>query len=203
MENWLTLLFVLLFGAVLISPRFFDKRRAAVYAYQYTITTLGILFFGYWFGKDYVAEKLGGVSRVTIINKLPQPLDFYVLTVQNKGKNLKTLHSGTIRPEHFREENLSLRKADFIALAGYQGEDNLVYYEEFPSKKGENPMVLTAESYRISNNAAADRASRQLAGQLSHLNKDAVYIALCLLLIFMNIVLLLRRRPKLVQPNIT
>lgn len=203
MENWLTLLFVLLFGAVLISPRFFDKRRAAVYAYQYAVTTLGILFFGYWFGKDYVAEKLGGVSRITVINKLPQPLDFYVLTSQNKGKNVKVIHSGNIRPEHFREENLSLRKADFIALAGYQGKDNLVYYEEFPSKKAKGEAVLTAESYRISDNAAADRASELVSGQLSHLNKDAVYMALCLLLIFMNIVLLLRRRPKLVEPNIT
>lgn len=203
MENWLTLLFVLLFGSVLVSPRFFAKRKNAVYTYQYTVTALGILFFAYWFGKDFIVKKLGGVSQVTVINKLPQPLDFYLVTSQDKGQKLTAVHSGNIRPEHFREENLSLAGRDSVALAGFQGADNLVYYEQFPLKKGEKSLVLTAESYRISNTSASERATSLVTAQLNKTGAYAVYMALCLLLLFMNIVLLLRPSPKLAKPNVT
>lgn len=79
--------------------------------------------FTYWFIKKSVIGVVSNSLSLQVINKLPQPLDFYVINLNNLDKNtpLETKHIGKIRPEYYRIEYLKMTKSDEYWIAGYLG----------------------------------------------------------------------------------
>lgn len=155
-----------------------------------------VVFYGFYFVKDNVVQYADNLMEVKVINKLPQPLDFHVIRVKReKDKDTEYVqkHSGKIRPQHYRSEYLNMEKSNEFWIVGFLSKRELVYFTQHSVPSGNTTQVVEIHNYINQSQKLSSRASNLIEERkLDHIS-TSVYISLGLLLLFINIVLLIRR----------
>lgn len=174
------------------------KGKGAEWAKLFRIVTIIFSFsiFTYWFIKKSTIGIVENSVALQVINKLPQPLDFYVLTLNDTevGKVIDTKHLGTIRPEYYRIEYLKMDKSDEYWVVGYLGKKNLVYFSQNSVPNKNIDQMIEVQNYIIQSSKLSDMAKKQIEAYNHENVKLGIWITLDFLLLFLNIMLFLRKR---------
>ena len=161
-----------------------------------TITISAAAYFTFWFVEKSVSPFLENSLAVQVINYLPQPLDFYIIRVQddNGVQSYSSIHLGQIRPEYFRIEYLNMQKSDEFWVAGYIGKEKMVYFSQIAVPNKNEDKIVEVRNY-INHSLKLSAIAADNVSKLKYDNiKLSIWVTLDLLLIFLNAVLLLRRR---------
>lgn len=143
-----------------------------------------------------VSQFLENSLAVQVINYLPQPIDFYIIRVQddNGVQSYSSKHLGQIRPEYFRIEYLNMQKSDEFWVAGYIGKEKMVYFSQIAVPNKNEDKIVEVRNY-INHSLKLSAIAADNVSKLKYDNiKLSIWVTLDLLLIFLNAVLLLRRR---------
>jgi len=145
-----------------------------------------------------VSQFLENSLAVQVINYLPQPIDFYIIRIQDGEKETKYLskHVGQIRPEYFRIEYLNMQKSNEFWVAGYIGKNKLVYFSQVAVPNKNEDKIIEVKNY-INNSLKLSAIATEKIEELKYDNiKLSIWVTLDLLLIFLNTVLLFRSSKK-------
>lgn len=193
------LLAVMLSVALFLSV--FRRGRFVVWAKAFRIVAVSVTMgiFTYLFIKKSVDHFLADSLAVQLINKLPFPLDFYIVKVDKEAEGsarYETRHVGKIRTQYYRIDYLQMAASDEYWVVGYMGQKNLVYFSQHAVPNKNQDQIIEVRNYIVQSSKLADRAKSQI-DELKLANiKTAIWITLDLLLLFLNLALLLRRRHK-------
>ena len=160
------------------------------------ITISATAYFTFWFVEKSVSQFLENSLAVQVINYLPQPIDFYIIRVQddNGVQSYSSKHLGQIRPEYFRIEYLNMQKSDEFWVAGYIGKEKMVYFSQIAVPNKNEDKIVEVRNY-INHSLKLSAIAADNVSKLKYDNiKLSIWVTLDLLLIFLNAVLLLRRR---------
>ncbi|WP_082504553.1 MULTISPECIES: hypothetical protein [unclassified Chryseobacterium] len=192
----LSLVFVLLVLSLFLSK--VKKGRAGELAKLFRVLSLvfGISLFTYWFIKKSTVRIVDHSVSLQLINKLPQALDFYLIKVNSidGSRSLETSHVGRIRPEYFRVEYLNMKNSDEYWVAGYLGKKNLVYFSQHSVPNKNMDQMIEVQNY-INQSEKLSAVAKKEIEEDNYQNMHAgIWVTLNLLLIFLNLVLILRKR---------
>jgi len=188
-----------IFWALVISLLLYKIRRGkgAEWAKLFRIVTVvfSISIFTYWFIKKSAVGIVEDSVTLQVINKLPQPLDFYVITLNDAevGKMTDTKHIGKVRPEYYRIEYLKMDKSDEYWIVGYLGK-NLVYFSQHSLPNKNIDQIVETRNYINQSVKLSDLAKKQIETYNYENTKVGIWITLDFLLLFLNIMLLIRRK---------
>ncbi|QIG89436.1 hypothetical protein G6R40_07020 [Chryseobacterium sp. POL2] len=190
------LIFLLLCVALVLS--LYKKGRFAVISkiFRFVIVMGSIAYFTYLFIEKSLSQFLENSMAVQVINHLPQPLDFYIIRVSDAENTKKYMskHVGKIRPDFYRIEYLNMQKSNEFWIAGYLNKSRLVYFSQHAVPAGDKDQIVEVRNYINQSQKLSGIASDQV-GILKYDNmKISIWITLDLLLIFLNSVLLFRRK---------
>ena len=160
------------------------------------ITISAAAYFTFWFVEKSVSQFLENSLAVQVINYLPQPIDFYIIRVQddNGVQSYSSIHLGQIRTEYFRIEYLNMLKSDEFWVAGYIGKEKMVYFSQIAVPNKNEDKIVEVRNY-INHSLKLSAIAADNVSKLKYDNiKLSIWVTLDLLLIFLNAVLLLRRR---------
>lgn len=160
------------------------------------ITVSAAAYFTFWFVEKSVSQFLENSLAVQVINYLPQPIDFYIIRVQDDDgiQNYSSKHVGQIRPEYFRIEYLNMQKSDEFWVAGYIGKDKMVYFSQIAVPNKNEDKIVEVRNY-INHSLKLSAIAADNVSKLKYDNiKLSIWVTLDLLLIFLNAVLLFRGR---------
>ncbi|AZA80433.1 hypothetical protein C1637_23140 [Chryseobacterium lactis] len=154
-----------------------------------------VSFFAYWFIKKSAVAFVDNSVGLQVVNKLPQTLDFYLINVNKVDKNsaLEPKHIGKIRPEYYRVEYLKMDKSDEYWIAGYLGKKNLVYFSQHSVPNKNIDQIVEVQNYINQSMKLSDAAKKQVDAYNYENTKLGIWITLDFLLLFLNLVLLLRK----------
>jgi hypothetical protein len=190
------LIFWALFFSLILSK--VKRGRGAEWAKIFRIITLvfSISFFTYWFIKKSSVGIVKDSVALQVINKLPQPLDFYVIILNNSDANkiIETKHIGNIRPEYFRIEYLTMDTSDEYWVVGYLGKKNLVYFSQHSLPNKNIDQIIEVQNYINQSARLSDLAKKQVEAYNYENVKVGIWVTLDFLLLFLNLVLLVRKR---------
>jgi len=152
--------------------------------------------FTYWFIKKSVIGVVSNSLSLQVINKLPQPLDFYVINLNNLDKNtlLETKHIGKIRPEYYRIEYLKMTKSDEYWIAGYLGKKNLVYFSQHSVPNKNMDQMIEVQNYINQSEKLSAIAKKEIEEDNYQNMLMGIWVTLCFLLLFLNFVLLVKKK---------
>jgi len=188
-------IFVIFFASVFSLILF---KVAAKWAKLFRIFTLvfSISIFTYWFIKKSAIGVVNNSVALQIINKLPQTLDFYVINQNDseKGGILEAKHIGKIRPEYYRIEHLKMDKSDEYWVIGYLGKKNLVYFSQHSVPNKNIDQIIEVQNYINQSLKLSDEAKQQIDAYNHENIKLGIWISLDFLLLFLNLILLLRKK---------
>lgn len=174
------------------------KGKAAEWAKLFRIVAVvfSISIFTYWFIKKSVVGIVEDSVALQVINKLPQPLDFYVVILNDSeaGKIIETKHIGNIRPEYYRIEYLKMDKSDEYWIVGYLGKKNLVYFSQHALPNKNIDQIIEIQNYINQSVKLSDLAKKQVEAYNYENIKVGIWITLDFLLLFLNLVLLARKK---------
>jgi hypothetical protein len=160
------------------------------------ITISAATYFTFWFVEKSVSQFLENSLAVQVINYLPQPIDFYIIRVQDENgiQNYSSKHVGQIRPEYFRIEYLNMQKSDEFWVAGYIGKDKMIYFSQIAVPNKNEDKIVEVRNY-INHSLKLSAVAADNVSKLKYDNiKLSIWVTLDLLLIFLNAVLLFRGR---------
>lgn len=171
--------------------------RLAKWAKLFRILTVvfSISIFTYWFIKKSAVGFVDNSVGLQVVNKLPQTLDFYVINVNGHDKNgaLESKHIGKIRPEYYRIEHLKMDKSDEYWIVGYLGKKNLVYFSQHSVPNKNMDQIVEVQNY-INQSVKLSEAARKQVDSYNYENtKLGIWVTLDFLLLFLNLVLILRK----------
>lgn len=171
--------------------------RMAKWAKLFRIVTVvfSVSIFTYWFIKKSAVGFIDNSVGLQVINKLPQTLDFYVINVNNLEKNgvLESKHIGKIRPEYYRIEYLKMDKSNEYWIVGYLGKKNLVYFSQHSVPNKNIDQIVEVQNYINQSLKLSEAAKKQVDAYNYENTKLGIWVALDLLLLFLNLVLILRK----------
>ncbi|WP_082474548.1 hypothetical protein [Chryseobacterium sp. Leaf201] len=174
------------------------KGKAAEWAKLFRIVTVifSISIFTYWFVKKSAVGIVEDSVALQVINKLPQPLDFYVVTLNDSetGKIIETKHIGKVRPEYYRIEYLKMDRSDEYWIVGYLGKKNLVYFSQHALPNKNIDQIIEIQNYINQSVKLSDLAKKQVEAYNYENIKVGIWITLDFLLLFLNLVLLVRKK---------
>ncbi|UZT99727.1 hypothetical protein ODZ84_09220 [Chryseobacterium fluminis] len=174
------------------------KGKTAEWARLFRIATLvfSISIFTYWFIKKSAVGIVKDSVSLQVINKLPQALDFYVINLKDKDKNgiPDTKHIGKIRPEYYRIEYLKMDTSDEYWIVGYLGKKNLVYFSQHSVPNKNIDQVIEIQNYINQSLKLSEKAKKEVENYNYENIKLGIWVTLDFLLVFINLVLLLRKR---------
>ncbi|MFC4414084.1 hypothetical protein [Kaistella carnis] len=152
------------------------------------------ILFAYLFFQKSVDHFLENSLAVQVINKLPFPLDFYIIKV-NADSELKyeTRHVGKIRNNFYRIDYLQMPKSDEFWLAGYMGKKNLVYFTQHSVPNKNEDQIIEVQNYIVQSSRLSNIAKTEIEALKFENIKTAIWITLDLLLLFLNFALLIRK----------
>ncbi|WP_294231033.1 hypothetical protein [Chryseobacterium sp. sg2396] len=191
---------LLIFWASVLSLILFKikKGRGAEWAKIFRILTLvfSISFFTYWFIKRSSVGIVQDSVALQVINKLPQPIDFYVINLNDPeaGKAIETKHIGNIRSEYYRIEYLRMDKSDEYWIVGYLGKKNLVYFSQHSVPNKNIDQIIEVNNYINQSVKLSEIAKKQVEAYNHENTKVGIWVTLDFLLLFLNLVLLMRKR---------
>lgn len=189
-----------IFVALLISLFLFKikakKGREWTKIFPVITVVFTISIFTYWFIKKSLVSIVEDSVALQIINKLPQPLDFYVINLNDPeaDKILETEHIGKIRPEYYRIQYLKMDKSDEYWIVGYLGKKNLAYFSQHAVPNKNIDQIIEVQNYINQSVKLSDVAKKRIEQYNYQNTKNAVWITLDFLLLFLNIILLIRRK---------
>lgn len=175
----------------------------AKWAKIFRIFTLvfSISLFTYWFIKKSSIGIVSNSVSLQVINKLPQPLDFYVITVNNLDKSgtFETKHIGKVRPEYYRIEHLKLIKSDQYWIVGYLGKKNMVYFSQHAVPNKNMDQIVEVQNYIIQSEKLSEQAKKHVENYNFENIQLGIWVTLCFLLIFLNVALMVRTKSKQIK----
>ena len=188
------LLFLLIFALVLSLFKTGKNARIAR-AFRILITFLGILFFGYWFFQKSLNNFLEKSMSVQVINRLNQPIDFYAIKVINKDKNqFLSKHLGKIRTNHYQIEYFDMSNSNEYWVIGYLPKSKMVYFTQHSVQNKEADQKIEVKNYLNQSVKLSEKAQEVVDNlQLGNIGQSVI-VTLTLLLLFLNIVLLTRKK---------
>ncbi|WP_343679882.1 hypothetical protein [Chryseobacterium arthrosphaerae] len=195
----MTLIIFIIFLASVLSLVLFKVKSGgmAKWAKLFRIVTVvsSISVFTYWFIKKSAVAFVDNSVGLQVINKLPQTLDFYLINVNKADSNviLQPKHIGKIRPEYYRIEYLKMDKSDEYWIAGYLGKKNLVYFSQHSVPNKNIDQIVEVQNYINQSMKLSDAAKKQVDAYNYENVKLGIWITLDFLLLFLNLVLLLKK----------
>ena len=163
------------------------------------ITISAAAYFTFWFVERSVSQFLENSLAVQVINYLPQPIDFYIIRIQDQVpeyQKFSSKHVGQIRPEYFRIEYLNMQKSNEFWVVGYIGKGNLVYFSQVAVPNKNEDKIIEVRNY-INHSLKLSTIATEKVAELKYENiKLSIWVTLDLLLIFLNAVLLFRSNKK-------
>ena len=188
------LLFLLIFALVLSLFKTGKNARIAR-AFRILITFFGILFFGYWFFQKSLNNFLEKSMSVQVINRLNQPIDFYAIKVINKDKNqFLSKHLGKIRTNHYQIEYFDMSNSNEYWVIGYLPKSKMVYFTQHSVQNKEADQKIEVKNY-LNQSVKLSEKAQEVVDNLKLGNiGQSVKVTLTLLLLFLNIVLLTRKK---------
>lgn len=192
------LLFVMLSAALMSTVLKTGRLRFWGRMFRLFVVLFSTGVFAYYFISRSLPHFREDALTVQIINKLPFPLDFYVVRVDSidGSKSFETLHPGDIRSEFYRIEYLDMKNSDEFWVAGFLGPKNMVYFSQHPIPNKNEDQIVEIQNY-TNDNPSLSAAAAKLVETLKFENmKTAIWITLDLLLLFLNFTLLVRRSKK-------
>ena len=163
------------------------------------ITISAAAYFTFWFVERSVSQFLENSLAVQVINYLPQPIDFYIIRIQDQVpeyQKFSSKHVGQIRPEYFRIEYLNMQKSNEFWVVGYLGKGNLVYFSQVAVPNKNEDKIIEVRNY-INHSLKLSTIATEKVAELKYENiKLSIWVTLDLLLIFLNAVLLFRSNKK-------
>ncbi|PRB05639.1 hypothetical protein CQ046_04140 [Chryseobacterium sp. MYb7] len=192
------IIFIIFLASVLCLVLFkVTSGSMAKWAKLFRIVTLvfSISVFTYWFIKKSAVAFVDNSVGLQVVNKLPQALDFYLINVNKTDKNttLEPKHIGKIRPEYYRIEYLKMDKSDEYWIAGYLGKKNLVYFSQHSVPNKNIDQIVEVQNYINQSMKLSETAKKQVDAYNYENTKLGIWITLDFLLLFLNLVLLLRK----------
>lgn len=191
------LFFLLLIFALFLSAIRGEKWNFWNKVSRSIITISAATYFTFWFVEKSVSQFLENSLAIQVINYLPQPIDFYVIRIQDRvpeNQKFSSKHVGQVRPEHFRIEYLNMQKSNEFWVVGYIGRGNLVYFSQVAVPNINEDKIIEVRNY-INHSQKLSAIASQKVEDLKYENiKLSIWVTLDLLLIFLNSVLLFRRR---------
>lgn len=185
----LLLLFLSLFVSVIKSESWTKKIKG----FRIIVSVIALLFTTFLFLQASISLS-SSHHKVKISNRLPQGLDFYILQPSQDQKSIdKIQHVGEIRPDYFRKQDVALIQNQVFWIVGYLGQ-NMAYFSKniFNSKEG--LQEVDVNFYRLPKTDVLQQIELAIQ-QENHLFRDqAIVVSLILLLLFLNLVLLLRKK---------
>lgn len=196
MTSIMFLFFVMLVFSLICSK--IKVGRLAFWARIFRIFTLAISIglFTYWFIKKSTIGIVTNSISLQVINKLPQPIDFYVINVNNLDGSgtLETQHIGNIRSEYYRIEYLKLKKSDQYWVVGYLGKKNMVYFSQHAIPNKNMDQVVEVQNYINQSEKLSLQAKKQIETYNFENIIQSIWVTLNFLLIFLNIALFWRKK---------
>ncbi|MCD9616514.1 hypothetical protein [Chryseobacterium gleum] len=195
----MTLIIFIIFLACVLSLVLFKVRSGSIarWAKLFRIVTVvfSISVFTYWFIKKSAVAFVDNSVGLQVVNKLPQTLDFYLINVNKTDQStvLEPKHIGKIRPEYYRIEYLKMDKSDEYWIAGYLGKKNLVYFSQHSVPNKNIDQIVEVQNYINQSMKLSDAAKKQVDAYNYENTKLGIWITLDFLLLFLNLVLLLRK----------
>ncbi|WP_426050067.1 hypothetical protein [Chryseobacterium sp. NFX27] len=168
----------------------------AKWAKLFRILTLvfSISIFTYWFIKKSAVGFVDNSVGLQVVNKLPQTLDFYLIKVDTaKIQNLEPKHIGKIRPEYYRIEYLKMDQSDEYWIIGYLGKKNMVYFSQHAVPNKNIDQIVEVQNYINQSVKLSEAAKKQVETYNYENAKLGIWVSLDFLLLFLNLVLLLRK----------
>ena len=195
----MTLIIFIIFLASVLSLVLFKVKSGgmAKWAKLFRIVTVvaSISVFTYWFIKKSAVAFVANSVGLQVVNKLPQALDFYLINVNKTDKNTtrEPKHIGKIRPEYYRIEYLKMDKSDEYWIVGYLGKKNLVYFSQHSVPNKNIDQIVEVQNYINQSMKLSDAAKKQVDAYNYENTKLGIWITLDFLLLFLNLVLLLKK----------
>ena len=103
-------------------------------------------------------------------------------------------HTGKIRPEHYRIEYMNMENSSEYWIAGYIGKKNMVYFSQHAVPNKNMDQIVEVQNYINQSARLSQNAGKQVEAELNKNLRVSVWISLGLLLLFLNIVLLLKKK---------
>ncbi|SIQ89533.1 hypothetical protein [Chryseobacterium sp. RU33C] len=198
----MTLIIFIIFLACVLSLVLFKVKSGSIarWAKLFRIVTVvfSISVFTYWFIKKSAVAFVDNSVGLQVVNKLPQALDFYLIKVNKTDQNtvLEPKHIGKIRPEYYRIEYLKMDKSDEYWIVGYLGKKNLVYFSQHSVPNKNIDQIVEVQNYINQSMKLSEAAKKQVDGYNYENTKLGIWITLDFLLLFLNLVLLLRKNKQ-------
>ncbi len=163
------------------------------------ITISAAAYFTFWFVEKSVSQFLENSLAIQIVNYLPQPIDFYIIRVQDQAsedQKFSSKHVGQIRSEYFRIEYLNMQKSNEFWVVGYIGKGKLVYFSQVAVPNKNEDKIIEVRNY-INHSLKLSAIASQKVEDLKYENiKLSIWVTLDLLLIFLNSALLFKGNKK-------
>ncbi|WP_052252129.1 hypothetical protein [Kaistella solincola] len=186
---------VALFFSVIRDGRF--RTWAKAYRIVISAVTAGVFVF-LFFQKSTYQFRENSVT-LQLINKLPFPLDFYLIKINNtadEDAKYETKHIGKIRDNFYRIDYLMMQDSNEYWIAGYMGAKKLVYFSQHMVPNKNEDQIIEVQNYIIQSAKFADTAQFKIEELKLDNIKTAIWITLDLLLLFLNLALLVRKQKQ-------
>ena len=186
---------VALFFSVIRDGRF--RTWAKAYRIVISAITAGVFVF-LFFQKSTYQFRENSVT-LQLINKLPFPLDFYLIKINNtadEDAKYETKHIGKIRDNFYRIDYLMMQDSNEYWIAGYMGAKKLVYFSQHMVPNKNEDQIIEVQNYIIQSAKFADTAQFKIEELKLDNIKTAIWITLDLLLLFLNFALLVRKQKQ-------
>ncbi|MDH6250715.1 type II secretory pathway pseudopilin PulG [Chryseobacterium sp. H1D6B] len=196
----MTFIIIIIFLASILSlvlSKIKSGRRAEwAKLFRISVLIFSISIFTYWFIKKSVVGIVNDSLSLQVVNKLPQTLDFYVINVNDPDKNgiLEAKHIGKIRPEYYRTEHLKMDKSNEYWIVGYLGKKNLVYFSQHSVPNKNIDQIVEIRNYINQSVRLSDVAKKQVEAYNYENIKLGIWVTLDFLLLFLNLVLLFKKK---------
>ena len=190
------LLVVLLIFALLLSVIKTGKFRSWAKAVRMIVVGISMAVFTYYFVEKSVDRAVADSLTVQVVNKLPFPLDFYLIKI-NDGSDpelkYETRHLGKIRTDFYRIDYLQMKNSDQFWIVGYMGKKNLVYFSQHSVPNKNEDQIIEVQNYMVQSSQLAEAAKTRIETLQFDNVKTAIWMGLGLLLLFLNLALLFRK----------
>ena len=162
--------------------------KRIIYSFRILTVVLGVAFFTYWFVEKSLDKFMKNAIGLQLINELPQPLDFYIITVEKKDgeKVYQTEHLGKLRTDHYRINYLKMANSNEYWVVGYLGKNLSYFSAQFVPNKSMD-QIVNVNNYTVESEQLSEIAKLHVDDYRSKDLRTAVRVTLVLLLLFLNI----------------
>ena len=189
----LFILFLLLVFSLFLTQ--IKESRFAKWAvfFRWCTVILTVTVFTFWFFNRSVSKYQENSLTTQVINKLPVTLDVYLIKIDKKNSQKYVVkHIGKIRPEHYRIEYLKMDNSDEFWVAGFLGKTNMVYFSQRAVPNKNMDQIVDINNYIVQSAKLSAVAKTQIEEEQYGNILLSIWVSLNLLLLFLNLVLLLR-----------